>query len=170
MQVVQATEDSFTVYMPVSGVRIDAFHCDARAMTNVIPTVNYCKWLFVILLHTTYTNFIHSNDWYTNTQNILRKFFLLIIYNITTHNCMVALIYFDSPYNVLPNVRIMGVPDNCRVPLGNHEASQCFTDGHMVHLRYCAQTVGYTHSNAGFWGWRVRSNATSVLVQRRPSD
>ena len=104
MQVVQASEDSFTVYMPVSGVRIDAFHCDARAMTNVIPTVNYCKWLFIMLLHTAYINFIHNNDWNTITQNILRKFFLLIVYNITIHNCMVALIYYDSPYNVLPNV------------------------------------------------------------------
>ena len=47
MQVEQTDEESFTVYMPVSGVKVQVFHCDARAMTNVIPGTKYRKYLHV---------------------------------------------------------------------------------------------------------------------------
>ena len=46
LQVVQASEREFSLEMPVTGVSVTVFHCDAAAMANVVPNLDYGIHLF----------------------------------------------------------------------------------------------------------------------------
>ena len=97
MQVIQASEESFTIQMPVTGVTVKAFHCDAQAMANVIPNDDYrtcvllCYCMRLMYYECGIGNMIPS---------VLHYYTLYRVHTFA-HIHYTAFVFFDAPYDEL---------------------------------------------------------------------
>lgn len=97
MQVIQASEASFTVQMPVTGVTVKAFHCDAQAMANVVPNADYrtCVLLCYCI------RLLYCECGIGNMITSVLQYYTLYCVHTPAHIHYTAFVFFDAPYNEL---------------------------------------------------------------------